>query len=415
MSVSNLIFNTPIMVHPAKLAVFLGAAGDRLLPGNVIPHETLQELERQAPGWMRQSRRDRNQQIEALVPGYPVIMTDAENLAIRVNGKSIGIINVFGSLTQRASLFASGGTSYDSIGAEFHSLVNDPDISAIVLQVDSPGGVVAGNFDLAEDIRKASRETSKRVWALANEAAYSAAYSIASAAERLIVTRTATVGSIGVIAIHVDQSSFNEKLGVKITPIFAGARKNDYSPHAPLSDRAYKSLQSEVNRLYDIFTSTVARNRGMSQMAVRGTEAGTYMGQDAVEMGLADDVASFNETLEEIASRGTRSMPRFGTRNMTTTKTQETKNMEHRLITATTAENIEHDLVADARRRALEAGQHIEHAVNAGENPLVADARRRAKAVNQGTPEEVKAEENPLVADAKRKLQAWEQRHPAIR
>jgi ClpP class serine protease len=141
-------------------------------------------------------------------------------------------------------------------------------VRAILLDVDSPGGETGGVFDLADRIRAASRV--KPVWAVANDMAFSAAYALASAAERVFVSRTSGVGSIGVIALHADQSAKDEQDGVRYTTVFAGARKNDLNPHAPLSDEAFAGLEAEVNRVYDLFVGTVAQHRGSPRL-VRAT------------------------------------------------------------------------------------------------------------------------------------------------
>ena len=144
-----------------------------------------------------------------------------------------------------------GLQSYEMIRADFQDAVADPRIQGILLDVDSPGGEVGGLFDLADEIFAARAE--KPIYAIANDDAFSAAYALASSAERLFVTSTGGVGSVGVIAIHVDQSSFDEKVGRKYTAVFAGAKKNDFNPHEPLSDSAKDELQSQIDSLYDMF------------------------------------------------------------------------------------------------------------------------------------------------------------------
>jgi len=294
--IANLIFNTPLMVEPGKLAVFLNAAGNRILPAN-FDFDVLGKQEE----WMRQSREERNKSIDSYVATNAITeITSDGNKILNVDGARIYELNIFGSLTQRASMFDSGGMNYDKIRSQFYAAMDDSEVDAVMLQVDSPGGSVAGNFDLADDIYNA-RDV-KPIWAVSNEAAYSAAYSLASSAEALFATRTAGLGSIGVIAIHVDQSKFNEKVGIEVTPIFAGAYKNDLSPHAPLSDEAYQRLQSEVNDIYSIFVNTVARNRNISSKIVQDTEAATFMGADAVSVGLADDITTYAQAVEGLAA-----------------------------------------------------------------------------------------------------------------
>jgi signal peptide peptidase SppA len=173
----------------------------------------------------------------------------------------------------------------------------DPQVSGILLDIDSPGGEASGSFELARRVREVA--ALKPVWAVANDAAYSAAYAIAASAQRLFVTETGGVGSIGVIALHVDQSVKDAMEGYHFTAITAGAHKNDYSPHEPLSDAAKTELQGEVDRLYAIFTEHVAAMRGLDLAAVRATEAGLYFGTNAVAQGLADGVQTLDATFSQ--------------------------------------------------------------------------------------------------------------------
>lgn len=213
-----------------------------------------------------------------------------------VNG--IAIIPVHGQLSKRSGIFDSffGFTSYELLSGLLSQALDDSDVNAILLDIDSPGGEVAGLFDLADEIFAARDK--KPIWAVANEEAFSAAYAIASSASKLFVSRTSGIGSIGVIASHVDQSSFDEKEGVKITTIFAGKRKNDLNPHQPLSSEAAEILQTEINRLYDMFTKLVARNRKITNATVRNTEAGLFFGSEGISLGLADDILTLPQVLE---------------------------------------------------------------------------------------------------------------------
>ncbi|WP_425385038.1 S49 family peptidase [Wolbachia endosymbiont (group B) of Schoenobius gigantella] len=120
---------------------------------------------------------------------------------------------------------------------------------------------------------------------------------------KVFVSRTSGVGSIGVIASHIDQSGFDEKQGIKYTTIFAGSRKNDLNPHEPMTSESLGSLQKEVDRLYEMFVQLIARNRGLSIEKIRSTEAGLYFGEKAVEIGLADGVTTFFEFINNHKSR----------------------------------------------------------------------------------------------------------------
>jgi hypothetical protein len=147
----------------------------------------------------------------------------------------IAVIPVVGTLVRRSMGIeaASGLMSYGEIEARLDAALADPQVAGILLDLDSPGGEASGVFELAERIRAAS--TIKPIWAHANDAAYSAAFAIAAACQRLTLSQTAGVGSIGVIALHVDQSVKDAKDGLNYTAVFAGSHKNDFSrtSHSP--------------------------------------------------------------------------------------------------------------------------------------------------------------------------------------
>lgn len=213
----------------------------------------------------------------------------------------VAIIPVHGTLVQRAGSMdaMSGLTGYNMIAGRLQSALDDSDVRGIVMEFDSPGGEVGGVFELAERILK----TSKPIFAHANEMAFSAAYALACAAEELYVAPTGMVGSVGVIMLHVDQSQLDANRGLVYTPIFAGARKNDFSSHEPLSDEARDTGQAEIDRLYGIFVNHVARARGISPEAVRETEAGLLNPEQALEVGMADGAATLSETVQRMRAR----------------------------------------------------------------------------------------------------------------
>jgi signal peptide peptidase SppA len=240
----------------------------------------------------------------------------------------IAAIPIHGTLVRRTlGLEApSGLTSYQSIAAQLDAALAEPGVRAILLDVDSPGGESGGVFDLADRIRAATRV--KPIWAVANDMAFSAAYALASSANRVFLSRTAGVGSIGVIALHADQSGKDAQDGVRYTTVFAGARKNDLNPHAPLSDEAFASLQAEVDRVYDLFVATVAQHRGLTPARVRATEAGLFFGRDAIDAGLADTLGTREDALNQLTqtlAAGTPALPRLSllTEDPTMKKTPE--------------------------------------------------------------------------------------------
>jgi signal peptide peptidase SppA len=214
----------------------------------------------------------------------------------------IAIIPIHGTLVRRALGLdaASGLTSYARIAADLDAALAAPEVTGILLDIDSPGGEAGGVFELAERIRAAS--ATKPIWAHAGDSAFSAGYAIACAAQRVSLAQTGGVGSIGVIALHIDQSVRNAQNGLSVTALYAGAHKNDATPHAPLTPQANDALQSEIDRLYALFVDHVAQMRGLDVATVRATEAALFFGEDAVTAGLADGIASFDATLADFAT-----------------------------------------------------------------------------------------------------------------
>jgi signal peptide peptidase SppA len=260
------LFGVPLAIHRPKLDIILSVLGARIGLADLA-----------APvGYTPAAR----------APGPP-------------SGK-VAVIPIHGTLVRRTSGLEaeSGLASYTGIAAQLDAALTSPEVAAILLDIDSPGGESGGVFDLADRIRVASQV--KPVWAVANDMAFSAAYALASAATRVFVARTGGVGSIGVIAMHIDQSVKDAKDGVRYTAVFAGERKNDLNPHEPLSDAAHAVLKAEVDRVYELFVETVARHRGLDADAVRATEAGLFFGPDAVATGLADAVGSLDDALTQL-------------------------------------------------------------------------------------------------------------------
>jgi signal peptide peptidase SppA len=267
------VFGTPLLIHPRKLEVILSVVGPRM--GMVGPEASANQLAQ-------------------ITPPERVMRSDLQ-------APNIAVISILGTLVRRTGAMdaASGLTSYASISAQIDAAINDPNVDAVLLDIDSPGGEAGGAFDLADEI--VSARSAKPIWAVANDDAFSAAYAIACSAERIYLTRTGGVGSIGVIALHVDQTQRDALDGYRYTAIYAGDRKNDLSPHLPLSNEASTALQTEVDRLYEMFVSTVATNRGLDAQAVRDTQAGLFYAGDAIEAGFADAIGTADDALRALA------------------------------------------------------------------------------------------------------------------
>jgi len=230
--------------------------------------------------------------VEALLGETPAPQTTNPGWQMTEGG--IGHLPILGPLVQRGDWLTGmfGIMSYDDIAAAAEDAFTEPGTRAVLMEIDSPGGEVAGLFDLVDRLEALKAETGKPLWAIAREQALSAGYAIASVADRLLVTQTGEVGSIGVIAVHVDQSGHDQAEGRKYTLIHAGAKKVDGNPHIPLTPEALADIQADVDDLYAPLVARVARARGMTPEAIAATEAAIYRGQHAVAAGLADGIAT---------------------------------------------------------------------------------------------------------------------------
>lgn len=268
------LFNTPLAIHPQKAEVIVSSLTERL----GITQIRSAMMEDDDEYFSRKARED---------SGYDVL-------------EGIALIPVYGTLVQKLGTLRpySGMTGYDGIRRVFLTAINDPEVKGICLDIDSPGGEVAGCFDLVDLIY--AERGKKPVYAILSENAYSAAYAIASAADKIYVPRTGGVGSVGVIVIHCDWSQHIKEEGLKVSIITYGNRKAESNPYVSLSDEAKAAIQHDVDEMGRLFVSTVSRNRGLSETVVRNTQAACYLAAEGVQMGLADVVASPDVAFQEL-------------------------------------------------------------------------------------------------------------------
>lgn len=290
------IFNTPLLMAPDKLQAVLWALSQRMDIAVEAPGD---------PGVMR----------PAAAVGRWETRDNTRGSGMLIDG-GVGILPITGSLVHRGTWIgtSSGLQSYDGIAQQLRMAADDERIKAVLLDLNSYGGEAGGVADLAAEIRDLS--ALKPVRALINDAAASAGYWLASAAQDISITETGIAGSIGVVLTHQDISAAAEKAGVKITQIHAGANKLLGSPFRALSDADMAQLQDSVDQLYSLFVSRVDAYRG-GRSDARATEARIYRGQAAVDAGLADRVTTGRALLAEMQADVNRGMSRTTTRSNT--------------------------------------------------------------------------------------------------
>ena len=287
-------FNTPLMIHQGKLQAILNALGPRF--GGAV-------------------RMDGVDPIDHVVNPE---MSEAEHAEV-VN--SIAVIDIGGTLINRGAYADgySGLTSYEWIRNEIAACLDDGKVRGILLRMDSFGGEVSGAWDAADAIREGRAR--KPIWCSVDDYAFSACYLLASQCERIFVTRTSGVGSVGVIAMHADFSRMENNEGITVTTIKAGQHKDDWSPHKPLDAEALAWMQKSVDEAHAMFADYVAWGRPLTAAEVLATEAQIYEGQSGIDIKFADQIGTFEQALAEMASAlGPKSARSVGGTSAATTK-----------------------------------------------------------------------------------------------
>ena len=238
--------------------------------------------------------------IAARAPGRPLSDQEvADDLEIR---SGVAVVPLVDQLTKRQTSF--GGTSMALAARYLRAAVANPEVRSILLHVDSPGGTVAGTDDLAFEVRQAARR-GKPVFAHIDDLGASAAYWVASQAERISANPTGEVGSIGTMCLVRDSSGKHLKEGIRVHVVSTGVDKGSFSPGVPVSDDDLRRLQGEVDTLNGYFLRAVAAGRGQKLATVRSWGTGRcWVAAEARSLGLIDDVCRFDAALESARKAG---------------------------------------------------------------------------------------------------------------
>jgi signal peptide peptidase SppA len=231
-------------------------------------------------------------------------LVDRKNLPQPRTG-SVAILPIYGLLAPRMNMLSemSGGTSYDKLSGQLRGAVADKTIKTIVLDIDSPGGSIAGNTEFVAEVMRA--RTKKPVLAQAQYTMGSAAYRIGAAATEIIASPSATIGAIGVYNIHDDLSEALAKEGIKRSYISAGEGKVDGNPSEPLSDAARARMTARVETAYTAFITDVVKGRGKGMSADRVRhewKSHAYGADEARGLGMIDAIATLDETILRLLS-----------------------------------------------------------------------------------------------------------------
>ena len=217
---------------------------------------------------------------QARVEGFPERKARGYEL---VGG--VAVIPVTGPIVREQGWYRTG---QDAVSSALKAALADPSARAILFDITSPGGVVAGTKELADAIAEA--RTKKRCAAYANGLCASAAYWLASATGTVYAPLTATVGSVGVIMSVANYSKLNEKWGVSYTYITGGKWKAVGNGDTPLTDEERQYLQERITALHQIFKADVGRHMGLTADPQLWGEAQLLLAQPARELGLVTDI-----------------------------------------------------------------------------------------------------------------------------
>lgn len=281
--IASLAFNEPLLLEPAYARVFFCALAGQLgitrltdtVSGMTLGAEQMAEPTMLFGNDESGPRPARSYQV--------------------MNG--IAVLPVAGTLVNKTRSLQpySGMTGYNGVVARLQQAISDPDVDGILLDMDTPGGMVAGAFDCADIIARV--RDIKPVWALANDMNCSAGQLIASAASRRLVTQTARTGSIGVMMAHSNYGQVLKSQGVEVTLIYSGDHKVDGNPYEKLPKDVREAFQSRIDATRQMFAEKVADFTGMSVRAVLDTEAAVFSGQESIDHGLADELVNSTDAI----------------------------------------------------------------------------------------------------------------------
>ena len=216
---------------------------------------------------------------------------------------SVAVVSIVGVLMKRESWWMRwfGGNSMDRLRHTIERLAQKATVRTIVLDLDCPGGTVAGTAELGNTIFAARQQ--KQVVAVVNELAASGGCWIGAAAERVVIGESAMMGHIGVIQKHFDWTAAAAELGVKPTLFTAGRYKAVGDPYKPIDDDGRTVFQGIIDEYYRQFVDAVAHFRGRSfdEVLTNMADARLFIGQQAIDAGLADEIGTLDEVVNDLA------------------------------------------------------------------------------------------------------------------
>ncbi len=289
--VASRLFNAPLMLRPEKAEMLCAALVDRLGIAKLdrIDGTSLEasQLRLQASDWIDGE--------EPVTPARRQYTVERRVARVPINGT---LVHKLGGVSPW-----SGMTGYDCLEKVIEDAQANREVGAILLDIDSPGGEVAGCFAFARKLATmGKRGGGKPIVAFANEMACSAAYAIAASCDAVMTTDTGMTGSIGVYTMLVDMTKGLDKNGIKVTMVRAGERKARGGPYESADKQTTDKLMAWVDETWTIFINHVANHRPITAAAVEALQGDWFTGSDALDIGLVDAVDSPEAIFEAVAS-----------------------------------------------------------------------------------------------------------------
>lgn len=237
----------------------------------------------------------------SLAIGVAVVATRTAGEGAAVYGRAgaVGVISINGVITcgRSSSGFWGAQTGSEDVIARLREAARDPEIKAVVLRLNSPGGTASGAQEIAGEVDRL-RRAGKKVVASMGDVAASGAYWIASRTDKIIANPGTLTGSIGVIMQTQDLRGLYEKIGVGTETFKSGPHKDMGSPARAVTPEERTIFQSMVDDIYEQFLTTVAEGRKMNPADVRSLADGrVFTGRQARQAGLVDELGNYRQAI----------------------------------------------------------------------------------------------------------------------
>lgn len=288
--IASRVLNTPLLLEPGYARVFFSALASRLNIAEITD----------ADGQVAMGQKLR---VDARTFNKTRTNAWGEEEVLFQVVDSVALLDVKGTLVHKHGYLKpySGMTGYDGIINRAAMMFAEPDVKGILMDMHTPGGEVAGCFDTTDRLRQMAEQAGKPIWSLCYDMTASAGMALASAGSRRLITQTGVAGSVGVVMAHASYQDYLKEEGIKVTLIHSGAHKVEGNPYEDLPEEVLARFQADTNALRQQFAELVARNLGVSVEAVLATEAACYRGQEAIDIGFADQLVNGHEALAEFS------------------------------------------------------------------------------------------------------------------